>query len=153
MGSRGQFARRQSPAAHVRLGSIANISWSPTDVRFTPEGGHQITVRLCPLWVKSGHSINSASALPRKADIVERGRHVRPAQHAPSEQIPACLQPFLDPSHAGFSRSGPARPFAGTSSRCHCPHKQRYAHRQGPSMRETARCWAASLACRQLRSF
>jgi hypothetical protein len=37
MGLRGQFARQQSLAAHVRFGSKADIAAPPTNVRFTPK--------------------------------------------------------------------------------------------------------------------
>ena len=40
MGFRGQFARQQSLAAHVRFGSEADIFGGLRDVRFTPESGH-----------------------------------------------------------------------------------------------------------------
>jgi len=41
MGFRGQFARQQSRAAHVRFGSKADIAESKSNVRFTPESGHR----------------------------------------------------------------------------------------------------------------
>ena len=47
-----QFA---SVAAHVRLGSEANIEGSPSDVRFTPKSGHRETPLGCPLCANSGH--------------------------------------------------------------------------------------------------
>src|SRR5215470_8098134 len=70
-----------------------------------------------------------------------------------AESIPISLQPFLDPSHADFNRSDPVRPFAGISSRYHCPHKRRSVHTQDPSMRGKALCWVALSAFRRLQSF
>jgi hypothetical protein len=40
MGHRGQFARQQSWAAHVRFGSKADIARCQADVRFTPKSEH-----------------------------------------------------------------------------------------------------------------
>ena len=52
---RGQFARQQSRAAHVRFGSKADIAECETNVRFTPENGHWNSVAACPLCARSGH--------------------------------------------------------------------------------------------------
>jgi hypothetical protein len=50
-------------AADVRSGSKADISLSPTDVRFTPESGHGSARSRCPLCAKSGHSALRQSLL------------------------------------------------------------------------------------------
>jgi len=42
-------------AADVRFGSKADIAASPTNVRFTPNSGHWLSVSGCPLWAKGGH--------------------------------------------------------------------------------------------------
>jgi hypothetical protein len=39
------------------------------------QSGNQLALFVCPFWVKSRHF--PKSALPPKADIVERDRHVR----------------------------------------------------------------------------
>ena len=33
----------------------SNLICGPTDVRFTPESGHQLSTRRCPLIANSGH--------------------------------------------------------------------------------------------------
>jgi hypothetical protein len=51
MGHRGQFARQQPRAAHVRFGSITDIETCQRDVRFTPNSGHcrtRLDVRFVP---------------------------------------------------------------------------------------------------------
>jgi hypothetical protein len=44
-----QFARQQCGAAHVRLGSKADIAARPSAVRFTPESGRRSVWEQCPL--------------------------------------------------------------------------------------------------------
>jgi hypothetical protein len=53
---RGQFARQQFLAAHVRFGSLPDIHLPSAVVRFTPESGHWLRPLGCPLCAKSGHS-------------------------------------------------------------------------------------------------
>ena len=59
------------PRFHVRFGSKADIDAHLSDVRFTPESGHQSPQSACPLSARSGlplrnkerrYSINSSAA-------------------------------------------------------------------------------------------
>jgi hypothetical protein len=49
MGFRGQCARQQSSAAHVRFGSKADIALGPRHVRFTHIDERDCHVRLVPI--------------------------------------------------------------------------------------------------------
>jgi len=51
-----QFALHQSGATHVRFGSKADIDTRESNVRFTPESGHWLSMSGCPLCAKSRHS-------------------------------------------------------------------------------------------------
>ena len=55
MGFNGHFAQQQSSKAHVRFGSKADIAASPTNVRFTPKSGHQVSAFGGLLCAKSRH--------------------------------------------------------------------------------------------------
>ena len=46
---------RDFDLAYVRFGSGADITRSPSHVRFTPESGHRATRLTCPLCAKSEH--------------------------------------------------------------------------------------------------
>ena len=78
MGFRGQFARQQFLAAHVRFGSKADIRARLSNVCFTPKSGHWNSVVACPLCAKSGHAVYS----PPKLEIEQASS---PIAAAPSE--------------------------------------------------------------------
>jgi hypothetical protein len=62
-----------------RNGSEGDISAQPIYVRYSPESGHSPVVLRCQLWANSGHAALKLqmSALPLKADMVQRDRDVR----------------------------------------------------------------------------
>jgi hypothetical protein len=54
MGFRGQFARQQPRAAHVRFGSTTDMTRSNRDVRSTLESRHSSALSRCPFRANSG---------------------------------------------------------------------------------------------------
>jgi len=63
MGFRGQSARQQSWAAHVRFGSLADVGARSINVRFTPKSGHHRAPLGCPLSAKSRQSRAAVSVI------------------------------------------------------------------------------------------
>jgi hypothetical protein len=51
--SLGLIQPRQCTSLHVRFGSLADIEANQSQVRFTPESGHQMARMVCPLSAKS----------------------------------------------------------------------------------------------------
>jgi len=47
---------RDFSVLYVRFGSGADITRTPSDVRFTPKSGHRADMPTCPLSAKSRHS-------------------------------------------------------------------------------------------------
>jgi hypothetical protein len=48
-------------ARHVRFGSKTDIEARPANVRFTPESRYWLSVSVCPLCAKSGHSTRNVT--------------------------------------------------------------------------------------------
>jgi hypothetical protein len=66
-GFRGQFARQQSSAAHVRFGSKADMLRRLRNVRFTPKSGHRNSVVQCSdaaKWALFDHLVGGVSRFP-----------------------------------------------------------------------------------------